>query len=49
MTAIEALLTEVGEHCLGHAYSGLCPGFDPDELMWWRSESRAKFQGRSVA
>src|SRR5690606_10629563 len=36
------------DHCLGAAYRGECPGVDPDELMRWRAESRAKFQGRSV-
>ena len=36
------------DHCLGAAYQGLCPGVDPDELMQWRVESRAKFQDREV-
>lgn len=36
------------DHCLGAAYRGECPGVDPDALMRWRAESRAKFQGRTV-
>lgn len=42
------VLTAAADHCLGHAYAGRCPGVDPDELMHWRVESRAKFQGRSA-
>lgn len=45
---IDLVLTAAADHCLGHAYAGRCPGVDPDELMHWRVESRAKFQGRSV-
>jgi hypothetical protein len=37
------------DHCLAHAYGGECPGVDPDKLMQWRAESRAKFQGRDVS
>ena len=36
------------DHCLGAAYQGHCPGVDPEELMQWRVDSRAKFQDRSV-
>jgi hypothetical protein len=36
------------DHCLPAAYRGECPGVDPEELMKWRAESRAKFQKRSV-
>jgi len=36
------------DHCLGAAYRGECPGVDPDALMRWRAESRARFQGRTV-
>ena len=43
------LLAAAADHCLGAAYRGECPGVDPDALMTWRAESRAKFQGRSVA
>lgn len=39
------VLTAAADHCLGAAYRGECPGVDPDELMRWRVESRAKFQG----
>jgi hypothetical protein len=30
------------------AYQGRCPGVDPDELMRWRAETRARYQGRPV-
>ena len=40
-------LTAAADHCLGAAYRGECPGVDPDALMTWRAESRAKFQGRT--
>lgn len=36
------------DHCLGAAYRGECPGVDPDALMRWRAESRARFQRRAV-
>lgn len=29
------------DHCLAHAYKGLCPGVDPAELADWRERSRA--------
>lgn len=44
----EVILTAAADHCLGAAYRGECPGVDPDELMRWRAESRARFQRRSV-
>jgi len=44
----EIILVAAADHCLGAAYRGECPGVDPDELMTWRAESRAAFQGRSV-
>ncbi len=37
------------DHCLGAAYRGECPGVDPEALMAWRAESRARFQNRPVA
>jgi len=45
----DIVLCAAADHCLGAAYRGECPGVDPDELMAWRAESRAAFQGRSVA
>src|SRR5690606_33870026 len=42
------IFAAAADHCLGAAYRGECPGVDPDELMRWRAESRARFQGRSV-
>jgi hypothetical protein len=42
------VLAAAADHCLSHAYRGLCPGVDPDELMVWRAETRAAHQGISV-
>jgi len=36
------------DHCLAAAYRGECPGVEPDALMRWRVECRAKFQGRPI-
>lgn len=44
----DLVLTAAADHCLGAAYRGECPGVDPDALMRWRAESRARFQGRTV-
>ena len=44
----DLVLIAAADHCLGAAYRGECPGVDPDALMRWRAESRAKFQGRTV-
>lgn len=45
----DLVLCAAADHCLGAAYRGECPGVDPDALMAWRAESRAKFQGRDVS
>lgn len=42
-------LAAAADHCLESAYRGKCPGVDPDELMRWRVETRAAFQGRSAS
>jgi hypothetical protein len=42
----EIVFAAAADHCLGAAYQGGCPGVDPDELMKWRVNTRAKFQGR---
>lgn len=42
------VLVAAADHCLGAAYRGACPGVDPDELMRWRVEQRAAFQGRAA-
>jgi len=42
----QILMTAAADHCLAAAYRGACRGVDPDELMRWRAESRAKFQNR---
>jgi len=39
----DIVLTAAADHCLGAAYRGECPGVDPDALMRWRAESRARF------
>ena len=43
------VLAAAGDHCPAAAYRGECPGVDPDALMFWRAETRAKFQKRSVS
>lgn len=45
----DLVLCAAADHCLGAAYRGECPAVDPDALMAWRAESRAKFQGRDVS
>ncbi len=42
----ELFIVAAADHCLAAAYRGDCPGVDPDALMQWRAESRAKFQNR---
>lgn len=37
-------LIAAADHCLAAAYRGECPGVNPQRLMQWRAESRAKFQ-----
>lgn len=41
----DILLAAASDHCPAAAYRGLCPGIDPDELMRWRIECRARFFG----
>jgi len=45
----EHRLVAAADHCLSAAYRGECPGVDPDALMRWRIESRARFQRRDPA
>jgi len=42
------LVIAAADHCLAAAYRSECPGVEPDELMKWRVETRAKFQNRST-
>lgn len=44
----DLVLIAAADHCLGSAYAGDCPGVDPEELLRWRAEGRAKFQKRHV-
>lgn len=44
----DLVLTAAADHCLGAAYRGKCPGVDPNELMRFRAESRARFQRRPI-
>lgn len=44
----DLVLAAAADHCLAAAYRGECPGVDPDELMKWRAETRAKHQKRPV-
>ena len=45
----EVLFLAAADHCLTAAYQSRCPGVDPDELMRWRAETRARYQGRPVS
>jgi hypothetical protein len=45
----ELSITAAADHCLSHAYKGLCPGVNPDALRKWRAKTRAQFQGITVA
>ncbi len=45
----DLVLTAAADHCLAAAYRGECPSVNPDALMAWRTQTRADFQGRSVA
>lgn len=40
----EIKLAAAADHCLGHAYAGLCPGINPGELALWRAITRAEHQ-----
>lgn len=42
----DLVLAAAADHCLAAAYRGECPGVDPDDLVRWRVERRAAFQGR---
>jgi hypothetical protein len=42
----DLVFVAAADHCLGAAARGDCPGVDPDALLGWRVEQRAKFQGR---
>jgi len=44
----DLVMAAAADHCLGAAYRGECPGVDPDQLMDWRVNNRANFQGRSA-
>lgn len=44
----DLVLAAAADHCLAAAYSGECPGVDPDALMHWRVASRAAHQQRSA-
>ncbi len=44
----ELVLTAAADHCLNAAYRGECPGVDPEDLLEWRTKSRATVQGRSA-
>lgn len=44
----EAQCTAAADHCLGAAYADRCPGVDSKKLATYRTEARAKQQGRTV-
>jgi hypothetical protein len=41
----EVIFTAAADHCLGAAYQGKCPGVNPDELMKWRVDLHASYEG----
>lgn len=45
----ELSITAAADHCLSHAYKGLCPGVSPNALRKWRAKTRARFQCIPVA
>jgi len=45
----ELSITAAADHCLSHAYKGLCPGVSPNALRKWRAKTRAQFQCIPVA
>jgi hypothetical protein len=42
-------LLAAADHCLTAAYQGMCPGVDPNELLFLRASWRAKVSGRGLA
>lgn len=49
LVPMDLVLSAAADHCLGHAYRGLCPGVSPDDLRLWRAKSRAERQQISVS
>lgn len=45
---VEQRIICAADHCLTHAYQGLCPGVDPKALAAWRAKCRAERAGISV-
>jgi hypothetical protein len=45
----EDLMVMAADHCLADAYKGLCPGVNPDDLFYFRIQSKAEFQSRSIS
>jgi hypothetical protein len=41
-------LLAAADHCLSAAYQGLCPGIDPNELLFMRASGRARASGRTL-
>ncbi len=44
----DIVIAAAADHCLAAAYRGECPGVDPEKLLKWRVETRARHQGRAV-
>lgn len=42
-------LLAASDHCLTAAYQGMCPGVDPDELLFLRASWQAKISGRTLS
>lgn len=45
----EQLIIAAADHCLTHAYAGMCPGVDTEDLAYWRLSNRARVQGRALS
>ena len=44
----EQHIIAAADHCLRHAYAGMCPGVTPEELADWRERSRAALREITV-
>lgn len=42
-------LLAAADHCLTAAYQGMCPGIDPNELLFMRASWRARATGRTLS
>lgn len=45
----ELKLVAAADHCLSAAYKGLCPGIEPQDIAFFRLNSRAHAQGKKLS